>query len=138
MYVYTGKRNTGSRIAAHTCCAELPACDALIVHSFAPDRPDAGTPTTMASSAPPPTAWPMVADQWLDAESFEDPPAIGETDMIDTTPCSFTTAQWERLCIIKELLEDVATVLEAHNLPYFLFGGTLLGAYRHGDIIPCQ
>ena len=80
----------------------------------------------------------MVADRWLDAESFEDPPAVGETDMTDTTPCSFTAASWHRLSTIKELLEDVATVLEAHDLPYFLFGGTLLGAYRHGDIIPCE
>eukprot|EP00937_MAST-01D_sp_MAST-1D-sp2_P001583 g1583.t1 len=84
-----------------------------------------------------PKEYPMVRAEYLDPTSEEDPPAIGaEQDMTQTTACSFTNAQWRKLRLIKELLVDVATVLEKHDLPYFLFGGTLLGAYRHGDIIP--
>ena len=33
-------------------------------------------------------------------------------------------------------LKVLAKVLEANNITYFLFGGTLLGAIRHCDIIP--
>ncbi len=33
-------------------------------------------------------------------------------------------------------LDSAGKVLTALNLPWFLFGGTLLGAYRNGDLIP--
>lgn len=84
-----------------------------------------------------PTRWPCVDPQWLRADSFEDPPQIGLTDMrSDAFPCSFTAEQWQKLQGIKALLADLADLLEAEGIPYFLFGGTLLGAYRHGDVIP--
>ena len=34
------------------------------------------------------------------------------------------------------LLKDIDEILNAHHLPYVLGAGTLLGSYRHGDIIP--
>lgn len=38
--------------------------------------------------------------------------------------------------ILKEILSKFADYCENHNLTYCLYGGTLLGAVRHGDIIP--
>lgn len=86
---------------------------------------------------PPPAYWPCTSARWLRANTFEDPPMIGMTDMCKAAfPCSFTNEQWQKLHRIKQLLARLADLLEAENVPYFLFGGTLLGAYRHGDVIP--
>ena len=34
------------------------------------------------------------------------------------------------------ILKDVVKVLDKHNIPYFLYAGSLLGAVRHGGFIP--
>ena len=38
--------------------------------------------------------------------------------------------------ILKRILSTFADYCDEHNLTYALYGGTLLGAVRHGDIIP--
>ena len=40
------------------------------------------------------------------------------------------------LNIIKALLQILCQIFEQNNITYFLEGGSLLGAVRHGDIIP--
>ncbi len=35
-----------------------------------------------------------------------------------------------------EILEVTAKICKKHNLPYWISGGTLLGAVRHGGFIP--
>lgn len=35
-----------------------------------------------------------------------------------------------------EILETVTSIADKHNIPYWLSGGTLLGAMRHGGFIP--
>ena len=84
--------------------------------------------------AAPPTSWPIIDTKWLTADTYEDPPGVlGAPDLLTgSMPCSFTAEQWAKLAEIKALLVSVAAVLDAVAVPYFLFGGTLLGAYRHG------
>ena len=38
--------------------------------------------------------------------------------------------------MLRDLMQEVHLICEEHNLTYNLFAGTLLGAVRHGDIIP--
>jgi phosphorylcholine metabolism protein LicD len=38
--------------------------------------------------------------------------------------------------ILYQIIYDIHTLLEKNNIPYFLCGGTALGAIRHGGIIP--
>lgn len=37
---------------------------------------------------------------------------------------------------LKEMLKDVVVALDSSDIPYFIEGGTLLGAVRHQDIVP--
>ena len=43
-----------------------------------------------------------------------------------------------RACQLKQLtiLEAIHAICQRHNIPYWLDGGTLLGAVRHGGFIP--
>ena len=84
-----------------------------------------------------PKLWPCVDEKWLCPSSFDDPPVIGATGIKPAAfPVGFSDKQWDKLNRIKKLLASLADVLESLGLTYFLFGGTLLGAYRHGDVIP--
>ncbi|MFV0380595.1 MAG: phosphorylcholine transferase LicD [Anaerorhabdus sp.] len=38
--------------------------------------------------------------------------------------------------VLLEMLKDIDTVLRKHNIPYFLNGGSALGAFRHEGFIP--
>jgi lipopolysaccharide cholinephosphotransferase len=38
--------------------------------------------------------------------------------------------------VLLNMLKDVNCVCEKHNIPYFLNGGSALGAYRHHGFIP--
>lgn len=38
--------------------------------------------------------------------------------------------------VLLMILKDTAEVLDKHDLPYYLYAGTLLGAVRHGGFIP--
>lgn len=42
----------------------------------------------------------------------------------------------ERQAILLQMLEDISEVMKAHNIPFFLAYGTLLGAVRHKGFIP--
>eukprot|EP01048_Picozoa_sp_COSAG05_P009881 COSAG05_NODE_838_length_7045_cov_19.123956_1_plen_445_part_00 len=102
-----------------------------------PQLEPTGTKVVRVLPKLPPKAWPCVTDKWLQPNSFKDPEIIGATCIQPSAfPVGFSETQWQKLNAIKALLASVADVLEAQGLSYFLFGGTLLGAYRHGDIIP--
>ena len=127
------------------CPPPVPAVEQLVDRGrHARSAPSAAEPSEPTRSpvaapklAPPPACWPCVDARWLKADSFDDPQMIGLTDMRRAAfPCSFTDEQWQKLQGIKQLLAALGDLLEAENVPYFLFGGTLLGAYRHGDVIP--
>ena len=49
--------------------------------------------------------------------------------------CEITKLRRLQLCEI-EILEEFVRICEKHDLQYFLAGGTLLGAVRHGGFIP--
>ena len=38
--------------------------------------------------------------------------------------------------IIWQIMREIMPVMEKYNLKYFMLGGTLLGAVRHGGFIP--
>jgi lipopolysaccharide cholinephosphotransferase len=38
--------------------------------------------------------------------------------------------------IMIDIVQKFADVCRAHNIPYMMYSGTLLGSYRHHDIIP--
>lgn len=40
------------------------------------------------------------------------------------------------LSVLRKMLKDVDNLFRKHNITYWASGGTLLGAIRHGDIIP--
>lgn len=48
----------------------------------------------------------------------------------------YTTISEDEIAIIYDILYHTHIILEKHNIPYFAIGGTLLGAVRHGGIIP--
>lgn len=47
-----------------------------------------------------------------------------------------TNTPAKTLQTIKTTLKHLTTILTKHNIPYYMDGGTLLGAIRHKDIIP--
>lgn len=79
--------------------------------------------------------FPIVDDEFLDPTCLDDPPAIGR-DITKFIDAPISVQDERRMREWSEFLLQVTTLLEQHDIPYFLVGGTLLSAYRHGEFIP--
>ena len=79
--------------------------------------------------------YPIIERFHLDGNNLDDPSDIGQKiDSAISLPVS--NQDRERMRKAGEFLRIFTGLLDANNIQYFLTGGTLLGAYRHGDFIP--
>lgn len=85
--------------------------------------------------------YPTLAAQFLSGAgaSAEDPPDIGATgSQLYQASTTYGMRHADQLVLEdkKYMLATLCGILENHSVPYWLEGGTMLGAYRHGRYIP--
>lgn len=77
-----------------------------------------------------------IDDKYLNCSDSNEPDLLNVKYNYKFLPFFKRTLNSTKVKNYKKLLKDTIDILNKNNIPYFLECGTLLGAYRHQDIIP--
>lgn len=82
--------------------------------------------------------YPTVAGRFLQVGdgTAVDPPVIGDEYGDAHTPFEIRHQDTVKLAKVRFALRKLGEIFEKHGVQYWLEGGTLMGAYRHGRFIP--